>query len=57
MHVESKLRKPLITGGKTLKDVLEDFIKVGSKWGTTKTGGEKLASNTVNGFRKLERNS
>ena len=43
--------------GKTLKDVLEDFIKVGSKWGTTKTGGEKLASNTINGFRKLERNS
>ena len=27
MHVESKLRKPLITGGKTLKDVSEDICK------------------------------
>ena len=27
MHVESKLRKPLITGGKTLNDVSEDICK------------------------------
>ena len=27
MHVESKLRKPLITGGKTLSDVSEDISK------------------------------
>ena len=27
MHVESKLRKPLITGGKTLHDVSEDISK------------------------------
>ena len=27
MHVESKLRKPLITGGKTLHDVSEDICK------------------------------
>ena len=25
MHVESKLRKPLITGGKSLSDVSEDI--------------------------------
>ena len=25
MHVESKLRKPLITGGKTIKDVSDDI--------------------------------
>ena len=27
MHVESKLRKPLITGGKTLNDVSDDICK------------------------------
>ena len=27
MHVESKLRKPLITGGKTLNDVSDDISK------------------------------
>ena len=27
MHVESKLRKPLITGGKTLSDVSDDISK------------------------------
>ena len=25
MHVESKIRKPLITGGKTLRDVSNDI--------------------------------
>ena len=43
--------------GKTLKAVLEDYIKVGSKWGTVKTGGEKIAAATIEGYRKLERNS
>ena len=27
MHVESKLRKPLITGGKTLSDVSDDISR------------------------------
>ena len=32
MHVESKLRKPLITGGKTIKDVSDDIcIRVEEK--------------------------
>jgi len=43
--------------GKTLKDVLEDYIEKGSKWGTTKTGGEPIAEMTIEGYRKLERNS
>ena len=39
---------------KTLKDVLEDYFKVGSKRGTRKTKGRPLADNTIKGYKFLE---
>jgi hypothetical protein len=41
MHVESKLRKPLITGGKTLHDVSEDISK-------------RVLPPVINGFLSLD---
>jgi integrase len=43
--------------GRTLKAVLEDYIKTGSSYGTTKTSGEPIALQTIEGYRKLERNA
>ena len=40
---------------KTVKDVLEHYIAIGSKRGTTKTKGKPLASETIRGFRFLEK--